>query len=241
MASYKPEMQKQKKTERVKSIKTKHTVALNTSNGLKRPTSASASIPSSKLKPTLKRKSHPAPLSVARSQTAEPNQQATGSSVPVRPKLLRRFYEALALLTVFGPNRGDYQDEEELEPLEEPSSLNNEKLRRSFVKSLAYLCEYEKGGAQTTAIALQQTPQGVVYWFASNQVIGRKDTVHDFLHTTLRGLSSITTDHVAQAETDLFARAVAFSAKKIKTYIRFLRPSIKFVLDYMKEQENEGM
>lgn len=109
------------------------------------------------------------------------------------------------------------------------------------MKSLAYLCEYEKGGALTTAIALQQTPQGVVYWFASNQECTKEDRVKTFLGEVLCMLATTTKENAAQLRADLFVKAVEFSVRKICTYIRFLKPELDFVLGYLDEdQEVEG-
>ncbi|TGO46961.1 hypothetical protein BOTNAR_0554g00080 [Botryotinia narcissicola] len=113
------------------------------------------------------------------------------SLIPVAPKLLKRFYEALILLTVFGSNRGprileeesptDTFDDEILDidvnisaldvnKKHEMDEMSRTKLRRSFTRHLAYLCDYEKGGDSTTAIALQQmNTRGIVYHVAWNR------------------------------------------------------------------------
>lgn len=71
---------------------------------------------------------------------------ATATEVQLAPKLHRRFYEALLLLYILGRNRGDPVDEEEFDFDSELSGLGTDKLRRSFTRSLAYLCDYEKRG-----------------------------------------------------------------------------------------------
>jgi hypothetical protein len=43
-----------------------------------------------------------------------------------------------------------------------------DELRRSFIDSIAYICDYEKGRDTVTAAALQREPVGVTVWLAAN-------------------------------------------------------------------------
>jgi hypothetical protein len=112
--------------------------------------------------------------------------------------------------------------------------MDSTTLRRSFLSQLAYLCDYEKGGDQTTAIALQQTPQNVIYLFASNAEPGAKDQTKDFLSCTLKSLSGLQLSEMSQVENKIFAEAVKFSSKRIMTYINFLQKELSFVLGYLE-------
>lgn len=141
--------------------------------------------------------------------------------VPVAPKLLKRFYEALILLTVFGSNRGSRILEEEIptdslddEALDidisisvldvnkkhEMNEISRTKLRRSFTRHLAYLCDYEKGGDSTTAIALQQIDMGgVVYHVAWNK-ISRPEKGVEFLRKVLGLLGCAACDGIKDSK-----------------------------------------
>lgn len=154
------------------------------------------------------------------------------SIVPVQPKLLKRFYEPLVLLSILGRNRGEHLNEEGFEVLEDPTVLDNYKLRRSFVRNLAYLCDHQKGGDPTTAIALQQLPQNIVYWFASNRT-PLNDTAEIFLRGTLKTLVGLKGTDVQHVKEDIFLNAVNFSSKRIMYYIGCLRPEVDLVLKYL--------
>jgi hypothetical protein len=86
--------------------------------------------------------------------------------IDVRPKFLKRFYESLVILHVLGKNRGVHlkEDDDELYEID----LTSTKLRRAFVRNIAYLCDYQKGGDSMTAIALEQDSDEVVFWLAVN-------------------------------------------------------------------------
>ncbi len=152
--------------------------------------------------------------------------------VPVNPSLLKRFYEALVMLAVLGKHRGDPLDEAEnfnTEP--ETSDLEADKLRRSFLRNLAYLCDYDAGGDRTTAIALLETPQGPKYWMASNKCPDpEKDRQKDFVTSTLQSLSNLQPEEAEEVHSLLFSKSVAFSVKRISRYAQVLEQSIDFVL-----------
>ncbi|KAI9047071.1 hypothetical protein LZ554_009145 [Drepanopeziza brunnea f. sp. 'monogermtubi'] len=167
-------------------------------------------------------------------------------TVPVKPKLHKRFYEALALLSVLGRNRGEQLDEEPLDFGGEESDSSSQKLRRAFLRSLAYLCDYEKGGDRTTAVALQATPQETVFWIASNKSSSSAasdsgiDRVRLFLEDTLRNLTAIRIEFVRRVEDDVFEKAVRFSGKRISDYVKFLRQQLGPILKSMEISQDEA-
>ena len=66
----------------------------------------------------------------------------------------KRFYEAVVLLIVLSKSQGDHIDEDPLALAVEPSDLVNYcEIRRNSLKQVAYICDSEKGGDTTTAIA----------------------------------------------------------------------------------------
>lgn len=150
--------------------------------------------------------------------------------IPISPNLLKRFYEALAILAILGKNRGERTKEE---PLQSDQERHGD--RRAFLRHLSYLCDYEKGGDTATAIALEETPQGVVYWFASNKNAPEKsqDVTKMFLQHILGRLQqsgatkSVSTEDI---ETEMFTKCVKFSSKRISEYVKILRSKLDFLL-----------
>jgi hypothetical protein len=159
--------------------------------------------------------------------------------VPVRPKLLKRFYEALAILYILGQSRGEPTEEDELELAAEPEEMDSHKLRRSFTRHLAYLCDYEKGGDRTSAIGLRQTPQGIVYLFASNKTPnttgGIKDRTKDFLVEILTSLKNLSPNDASAIESKLFLRSVDFSSARIHEYSKRLKDPLQYILSHVIE------
>ena len=125
-----------------------------------------------------KNKKNPTLPNVSISESPPSPCQTTG-------KLMRRFYEPLILQHVLGPTRGDRIQCEPLDTLDE-SELDNWNLRRSFLDRLAYICDFKKGGATVTAIALEQRPAGVVFWVVANENV--KGNVVKALEKILKGL-----------------------------------------------------
>jgi hypothetical protein len=160
------------------------------------------------------------------------------SCIPVAPKLNKRFYEALVMLEILGRNRGEHigeEDDVELGP--SLSSLKSDCLqRRSFLRHLAYLCDYENGGDRTTAIALQHTPQHVIFWFATNSSSHR--TI-DFLKSILQSLQCIGPNDVDRVESQIFKAAVEFSDKRIKHYVDLIKNDVVFILKELAESTSE--
>ncbi|PQE14652.1 UDP-N-acetylglucosamine--N-acetylmuramyl- pyrophosphoryl-undecaprenol N-acetylglucosamine transferase protein [Rutstroemia sp. NJR-2017a BVV2] len=198
--------------------------------------------------------------------------------IPTSPKLLKRFYESLVLLAVFGPNRGertseeeDEEDEDEFEPDEHVRSklmgpaeergddtdgqvvrddidiemMNDQEkklLRRQFTRHLAYLCDYEKGGDSTTAIALERTreaeAEGVRYWVASNRCQAVDRTV-EFLRNvlTLLGNVEVQEENTKELEEKLLEKAVAHAGNRISAYAGFLKKNVDFVLDALGAED----
>lgn len=141
--------------------------------------------------------------------------------ISVRPKVLRRFYEPLLLLNALGQIRGERI---KAETGSFSSSPNIQKLRRSFVDGIAYICAYQKGPSCVTAAGLEKTPQGVTVWLAANEDIGTD---------VIRFLKDILSDIQKIAELDdresrrregerrresLISRIITFNAPRIQTY-----------------------
>lgn len=195
-------------------------------------------------KPTSKKGTTPEIRHAAVSAPSSPQQSTKqvpqpSHGVPVEPKLLKRFYEALVILSILGRNRGEATAEEELSHESDPSTLNARGLRRSFTRHLAYLCDYEKGGDRATAIALQQRPQGVTYRFASNKSPKGQDRAEAFLKRILHVLRRTGTENASATERTIFSESVAFSRPRIEGYSKILGAAVKYVLEHPDDAKIE--
>lgn len=163
------------------------------------------------------------------------------SAIPIDPKLEKRFYEQLVMLYILGSNRGEHLDEEAIENVTDHAVLNSMMLQREFLKNLAYLCDFEKGGETTTSIAVQQTPEYIKYWFASNRGFGERDKTKEFLNGILLQLAEITNRSAHAIEEECFDSAVSFTSKRLADYVRHLLLEVRCVLqDLTSRNEEQG-
>jgi hypothetical protein len=138
--------------------------------------------------------------------------------VPVTPptvnrKLIRRFYEPLVLQFVLGQTRGPHTSSA---PVDNQYDENDHNIQRSLVDSLAYFCDFEKGGERVTAMALEKAPTGhVIFWVAANKL--NKSKVVPFLEQILKSLKGLDldADHSALEES-IFEQAVIFGKNRVK-------------------------
>lgn len=151
--------------------------------------------------------------------------------VPVKAKLLRRFYEPLVLLHVLDPSRGSRI----------PQSISNgdckNKLRRSFIDSVAYICDYKKGGDTCTAAAMQEEPDRVTIWLAANTNI--KEKTKCFLEGVLDCLVAITDSNRTEIEDSLAVRIIDFNEERLQAYKSFVRTPLSECLKKL-EQKYDG-
>jgi len=138
-------------------------------------------------------------------------------------KLLRRFYEVLILLRVLNQVQGHrisghVHEDGNLELLERID------IRRRVMVHLCTMCDYKKGGATVTSIAMEELPAGPRYWIASH---GRHNKIKLFLTETLqslenRALSSAPERGSEAFEKELFERFTSFQGLRIKQYWKLL-------------------
>ena len=156
-------------------------------------------------------------------------------------KLMMRFYEPLVLQYVLGPTRGDRIQCEPLDNLDE-SELDNWNLRRSFLNHLAYICDFKKGGATVTAIALEQRPTGVVFWVVANENVEEK--VVKVLREILKGLSGLdggtTREQAAMVEERTFEHAAELGVPRLKFYWKLTQDSLKDCLRILESEQDKG-
>jgi hypothetical protein len=141
-----------------------------------------------------------------------------------RKTQLHRFYEPLVLLYVLDRTQGDHirrQDPERL-PSGEISSLE---LQRRLFDSLSYVCDFDKGGDTTTAIAAASVP--LTYYVASNENPAKE--VVPFLRSLLTQLGELYNfdpQRLSESESSILKYCVNFSEKRVKKYWGLLRGSL---------------
>ena len=133
--------------------------------------------------------------------------------IPVSAKREKRFYEVVVVLKAFDAIRGDRIRRPERFSADEDHA--SQELRRSFIDSIAYACDSEKGGKTVTAAFLQQTPQGVVIWLAANRGL-EPTTIQDI--TQLLSMASRNVDWEVTLE-----KMVQMNQPRLETYIKFVR------------------
>ena len=135
-------------------------------------------------------------------------------------RLLGRFYEPLFLLKVLGQTRGHHTTV--------PPDLNLEQgRRRVFLRNLAYICDFEKGGSSCTAIGLEDDEACYKFWVASNTVSGK---IVEFLKDALSILQRIACHPSSDLESDkaAFARfCINFAASRVKKETKCLIRAVR--------------
>ncbi|KEF61551.1 uncharacterized protein A1O9_03118 [Exophiala aquamarina CBS 119918] len=141
-----------------------------------------------------------------------------------RNKLLHRFYEPLVLLYALDQFQGDQLYSDNNRPSLDDAT--EKELRRRYLNSLSYICDYKKGGDTVTAIGAAANP--LRYYIASNKAPQRKVT--DFLESVFSKLEQVYNmngEERIQMESMLLKACVEFSEQRIRTYLRFLQLSMK--------------
>jgi hypothetical protein len=142
----------------------------------------------------------------------------------------RRFCELLLVLVVLQILAGIQTSatHPSPEPMDDPTLLDCETLRREFIRHLAYLCNDTRGD-RVTAIMLEESSSGhITFWFASNKSPepGRNggpapvDHMREFLQATLDILYDMKPSNLSRSliKSQLFAKSVEYSKRKIEQY-----------------------
>lgn len=143
------------------------------------------------------------------------------------------------MLFILGRTRGDKIDEHEDGITPDPAEfeVGSRELRRAFLRSISYLCDYQNGGDTTTAFASQGTPQGIIYWIASNDCKTSGKDIVQFTTYILDSVKHVEPHEVLEIETGVFTRAVRFSSQRISVYAKLLSDRLNFVLRDLTEHE----
>ena len=138
-------------------------------------------------------------------------------------RLLSRFYEPLFLLAALGQTRGEHTPK--------PPDLGLEHTqRRRFLRNLAYICDFQKGGASCTAIGLEDAETCYRFWVACNRA---DDQVLGFLSVALSHLKDFSDENSKNAEVDktkslIFVNfCLRFAEPRIKSEVQLLYKAIK--------------
>ena len=153
---------------------------------------------------------------------------------------LSRFYEPLVLLHTLGSTRGEHTSTTS-SIQENVSHMSLKDLRRQFLKEVAYMCDYDKGGETVTAIGLESTPQRCVFWVASNSCPKRK--IVPFLESllgTLKYASTATALHKSQTADSIALQCISFSTPRVKKYRSLLNPLLRTCLAWLSKTEQDG-
>lgn len=136
-------------------------------------------------------------------------------------RLLSRFYEPLFLLRVLGQTRGQHT-------LDPPDHSLEQARRRKFLRNLAYVCDFTKGGSSCTAIGLEDSETCYNFWIASN---ASGDKIVEFAKNALGHLkpaTSITGDFdEGQTKADFISFCLNFATSRVKKERQCLFQAIK--------------
>lgn len=131
---------------------------------------------------------------------------------------LHCFYEPLVLLRIVEPTRGSRKHEM---PLESTDGSFQIRCHR-FLDDLSWLCDYRTGGRTVSSIAVEETPQGPIYWLAANESPRKK--VRDHLKRILQQLESLASPagEASAVELAICQQSIQFSRDKVRHYVRQL-------------------
>lgn len=141
-------------------------------------------------------------------------------------RLIYRLYEALNLLDLLGRVRGPQRI-----VAFDSSTLA---IRRRFLKNLAFLCDYMKGGPSSTAVAVEDRANCNVFWISSNEEPS-EDTRKflEFVITTVKNSHALTESQKTQAENSLARKCVEFASMRVRKQARGLSSSARLCRQYL--------
>lgn len=142
-------------------------------------------------------------------------------------RLIYRLYEALYLLEIMGRVRGPHH----VAKLDFSTLLA---VQRRFLKNLAFLCDYKKGGPSSTAVAVEDCENSNVFWLASNE--GPSEEIRTFLRSILmkaKASCTMPNDQKHRTEIDLISQCVELASSRIKKLAHGLSSSAKKCQEYL--------
>lgn len=138
------------------------------------------------------------------------------------------------MLCVLGKVRGPHI-------LANPDFSNIGAVRRRFLKNLAFLCDFTKGGSSTTSLAVQDRHDCNVFWIASNK--GPSEPVLKFLESVIGAVKEsrhASEREKTETEENLTHRCIVFAAQRVRNQARGLSSTVKRCQGHVTTQSVEG-
>ncbi len=146
-------------------------------------------------------------------------------------RLLSRFYEPYILLFCLG------QTQEGHTPY--PASVSeHQEQRREFMRNLAVICDYKKGGKSFTAFAISRDGQHNVYWLGSPQAQKCARMLGDSLKALLE-YATAPSKLKDNLHSDFLRMCVEHAEERIKAYIIDLEKAIMFCVQDLSKRKAE--
>jgi hypothetical protein len=127
-------------------------------------------------------------------------------------RLLHRFYEPLILLKLLDPTRGRH----DTHLLADAEAGGEYSLWCSFLDQLSWMCHNKQGGDTVSAIAVEGTAAGPIFWLAANKTPGIN--VRSHLEWILRQLETLPEGRSETVGAEILDRCLGFSKDKVKGY-----------------------
>jgi hypothetical protein len=125
---------------------------------------------------------------------------------------------------------------------EDIKSLPLKALRRRFLTEVAYVCDYKGDGRTTTAIALEETPRGSIFWVASSS--SPEKMIISFMKSLLAKIAENSGQKELSssiAARDVFKLCFEFANPQIEACRSALLASLERCLERLDEAiSNEG-
>ncbi|OAT07138.1 hypothetical protein BDBG_03235 [Blastomyces gilchristii SLH14081] len=154
----------------------------------------------------------------------------------MRKSLLHRVYGAILLLNTLGPVRGDRQ---KAEIVSDEPGLHDTKLRQHFRNALAYVCAFDTGSDQVTAIALDAQPSITNVLIAANR--GVPNEVVEFLRDILSILRCVALDSPIQdtshVQDVILRKVVTLGQPRIRYYHKLAVEMYESCLEIMQGRQ----
>jgi hypothetical protein len=155
---------------------------------------------------------------------------------------MKRFCEPLVLQYVLDPIRGSHIR------LEPPNSLDESEvdqctLRRSFVESLAYICDFQKGGTTVAAVALEMRPAG---WVAANEdvktevVLSLEGILKNLARWAQGGDDVVDGESTARAIESTFIPVVELGMPRVKAYWELMQRPLERCPNILESEQSRG-
>ncbi|RAL16904.1 nucleic acid/nucleotide deaminase domain-containing protein [Aspergillus homomorphus CBS 101889] len=133
---------------------------------------------------------------------------------------LGRFYEPLFLLRVLGQTRGQHI-------AGSPDASLEQARQRRFLRNLAFVCDFTKGGISCTAIGLEDSETCYNFWISSNTSV---DKIVEFAKNALSHLkrTATVTGDIIEQDKAIFTRfCLDFAISRVKKERQCLFQAIK--------------